>query len=248
VSDQRLEQFELDCYDTADTAFEVPVRAFLRRGGLEHVFDELLRPTMAENSTLVALAVRNRPWPPWGVGARTVSALAIATPVTETTAGITGVLAVPEETTSIALLAGVYRTLLDGLGERGVERVHLVVKEGSSFGERLVAAAGFEPTSNLMLTEDARYWLHDSDLVRHRSALAINDCTVDELVSGEALSGAAFDRCALFLFGVSRALDPWWRELIRAPDIIANTGPGRVAECLPPGGPPKRGADQEAIG
>jgi hypothetical protein len=234
----RLEEFELDCFEAVDAAFEVPVRAFLRRVGLGHHYDELLRPTMEEGSTLVALAVRRRPWPPWGVGARTVSAMAVATAVTDSTAGLAGMLAVPEEATSVGLLAAVHQTLLDGLAERGV-RPHLVVKEGSELGGRIAAAAGFEPTSNLILTEDARYWLHDADIAVHKEALGIEGRSADELIAGEAWEGRAFESTALFLLGVSRALEPWWREEVRAAEVIANTGPGRVAECLPPGGPPK---------
>ena len=242
----RLEEFEVDCFDKQDAAFEVPVRAFLRRSGLGHVYDELLRPTMEEGSTLVALAQRQRPWPPWGVGARTVSAMAIATPVAERTAGLGGVIAADEEATEVGLLAAVYQALLDGLSERGVERVHYVVREGGRFGERLMGAAGFERSSNLILTEEARYWLHDAEIPSHRRALGIEGRDGDELITGDGLDAEAFERTALFLLGVSRALDPWWRESVRAAEVIANTGPGQVAEGLPPGGPPKPGQEGTA--
>ncbi|HEY6550663.1 MAG TPA: hypothetical protein VIY71_05625 [Solirubrobacterales bacterium] len=245
----RLEEFEIDCYEVADTAFEVPVRAFLRRIDLGYVYDELLRPTLEEGSALVALAVRRRPWPPWGIGARTVSAMAIATSVSDATAGLTGVLVAPEEATSIGLLAASHHTLLDGLQARGVEMAHHVIKEGSEFGERLAAAAGFERTSSLILSEDARYWLHAADIARHREALGIDGEDVDRLISGEALDDETLDRVSLYLLGISRAIDPWWREQVRAGEVIANTGPGRVAECLPPGGPPpkKLGQEQELV-
>ncbi|MGB2712156.1 MAG: hypothetical protein WBC33_11650 [Conexibacter sp.] len=246
MSNDRLEEFQLDCYDTPDREFEVPVRAFLRRIGIPHVFDELLRPTMEEGSTLVALAVRQRPWPPWGIGARSVSALALATPVGDTSAGLASVLTVPEEAAAVELQAAVHHTLLEGLVGRGVERVHFVVKEGSPFGERIVAGAGFEPTSNLVLTEEARYWLHEANLSSHRQAIGIDNASADELITGEALDNGAFERAALFLLGVSRALEPWWREDVRSSEIIANTGPGRVAECLPPGGPPRRVTEEAA--
>jgi hypothetical protein len=164
--------------------------------------------------------------------------------VAEGAAGMAGVIAAAEEATEIGLLAAVYQALLDGLAERGVERVHYVVREGGRFGERLVGAAGFERTSNLILTEEARYWLHDAEIATHRRALGIDGRDRDELILGGALDGEAFERTALFLLGTARALEPWWREQLRVAELIANTGPGRVAECLPPGGPPKPGQEQ----
>jgi hypothetical protein len=241
MSETRLDTFELEYHDTLDADLEPPVRAFLRRVGLGHVYDELLRPTMAEGATVVAMAVKRRPWPPWGVGAMTLSAMAIATSVDRRTAGVCAVLAVPEEATAIPLHAATYVTLLEGLADRGVERVHHVVREGSELGHRIGAIAGLEPSPHLILTEHARYWLHDAEIARHRDAIGLSEHGVDELLAGEGLAHGAFDRVALFLLGVSAALAPWWREEVAAGEIIANTGPGRVAECLPPGGPPKHG-------
>ncbi|MEV6778650.1 hypothetical protein [Streptomyces syringium] len=234
-----LEEFELDCVSTVSTSFEVPARAFLRRIGLARLFDELIRPTLDEGSALVAVAQRTRPWPPWGVGARTISALEIALPLAEGTAGLTSVLAAPEESTEIGLLAAVHATLLDGVAERGVERVHLTVREGAVFSERLLRCAGFQRTDSLMLTEHARYWLHDADIEGHRRAIGLDSAGTDELLTGEALEGDRYSRAALFLLGVSRALAPSWHEELTAGEIIANTGPGMVAQCLPPGGVPR---------
>jgi hypothetical protein len=240
----RLEEFEFDCFDAINPSFEVPARAFLRRIGLGHLFDELVRPSLDAGSALVAVAQRRRPWPPWGIGARTFSAIEIALPVGEGTAGLTSVLAVPEEATQIGLLAAVHTTLLQGLSERGVERVHFVVREAAPFSERIVAAAGFTPTSQLLLTESSRYWLYDASVEEHRRALGIQEAGPDDLLTGDALHGEHYDRAALFLLGVSQVLNPSWLELLEAAEIIANTGPGRVAECLPPGGPPRPGGGE----
>ncbi|MGW7297488.1 hypothetical protein [Streptomyces sp. NPDC054829] len=238
MTTNRLEEFELDCVSEVDPSFDVPARAFLRRIGRSRLFDELIRPALDEGSALVAVARRTRPWPPWGIGARTISAMEIAVPRAEGTAGLTSVLAVPEEGTEIGLLAAVHATLLDGLAERGVDRVHLTVREGAAFGEWLAARAGFERSDSLVLTEHSRYWLHDAPIEEHRRAIGIEGADVDDLVTGGALKEDAYASAALYLLGVTQALGPSWDEQLIAGEIIANTGPGMVAACLPPGGPP----------
>ena len=83
--------------------------------------------------------------------------------------------------------------------------------------------------------------MHDAEIARHRDAIGLSEQSVDGLLAGDGFARGTFDRVALFLLAVSTALAPWWREEVAAGEIIANTGPGRVAECLPPGGPPKHG-------
>ncbi|OEJ36538.1 hypothetical protein [Streptomyces agglomeratus] len=238
MTTNRLEEFEFDCVSAVDPSFEVPARAFLRRIGRSRLFDELIRPALDEGSALVAVAQRTRPWPPWGIGARTISAMEIAVPRAEGAAGLTSVLAVPEESTEIGLLSAVHATLLDGLADRGVERVHLTVREGAAFGEWLASGAGFARSDSLVLTEHSRYWLHDATISEHRRAIGLEEANVDDLLTGGALKGDAYTRAVVYLLGVAQALAPSWDEQLTAGEVIANTGPGMVARCLPPGGPP----------
>ncbi|MEU1817002.1 hypothetical protein ABZ543_17665 [Streptomyces roseifaciens] len=136
------------------------------------------------------------------------------------------------------------------------ERVRPTVREGAAFSTWLLGEAGFGRSDSLVLTEHSRYWLHDATIEVHRQAIGLGDAGADELLTGEAFKNGGsggrnstsagddrYARAALFLLGVHRALEPAWREELPAGEVIANTGPGMVAQCLPPGGVPL-GAEQ----
>jgi hypothetical protein len=167
-----------------------------------------------------------------------VSALCFVHPIGDGIAGVANVFAVPEEELSIGLQAAVYREALDQLAARSAHRIHLVTREDTFLAGHVLAGAGFKPTGHPYITEVAKYYLHEADLTAHLVALGIAGCTPLQLLAHE-FPAAALEKTALFLFTLNLSFSAYWRETVRGPELIPNTALARVAECLPPGGPPE---------
>ena len=237
MASNRIEQFRLETLDEPDDKLAPAMRSFFRRLGVGHIYPEVILPTLQDGSSLVTVAIHDRPWPPWGIGAQAVSALAFFHPVSDGHAGLSNVFVVEEEQTSVGLIAAVYREALDQLARRGVERAHFVVRDEAALSMHVLGEAGFQRTSHPFLTEQARYWLYEAELGDHIAALGLQDSSPLELLADQ-FEGAAFDRVALFLMTLNLSFLPYWQDRLRAPEIIPNTGIAANAECLPPGGTP----------
>ena len=237
MTSNKIELFRLETLDEPDDKLAPAMRAFFRRLGVAHVYTEAVRPTLQDGSSLVTVAIRDRPWPPWGIGAQAVSALAFFHPIEDGHAGLGNVFAVDEEQTSIGLIAAVYKEALDQLARRGVEQVHFVAREEASLSMHVLNTAGFQRTSHPFLTEQARYWLYETELGDHVAALGLQDSSPLELLADQ-FKGAAFDRVALFLMTLNLSFLPYWQDRLQSPEIIPNTGIALNAACLPPGGTP----------
>jgi len=233
----RTEQFRFVCLTEHDSKLAIPIQAFFRRIGLPRVFDELVSPGLEEGSGMAVMAMRDRPWPPWGIGAQSVSAFTFIYPIGEGRAGLSNVFALPEEELSIGLLAAVDREGLNVLAEHSTNRIHFVTRDGSHLSARVLAGAGFEETGIPYITNEARYCFHEAELSSHLAALGIADCTPLQLL-GEEFPEAALDRIALYLLTLNASFGGYWRETVRAPEVIPNTAVARVAASAPPGGPP----------
>src|SRR5262249_45960509 len=51
------------------------INQFARRLGAPHLLDEVILPILRQGDSRIFTAVQDRPWPPWGLGARRVLAL-----------------------------------------------------------------------------------------------------------------------------------------------------------------------------
>jgi hypothetical protein len=237
----RTEQFRFVSLTEDDGKSTLALRAFFRRIGLSRVYDEMVAPGLQDGSGLVVMAVRDRPWPPFGIGAQSVSAMCFIYPIGEGRAGLANVFALPEEQLSIGLLAAVYREALDILVERGTKWVHFVTRDDSHFAAHVLQSAGFEQTGIPYITEAARYCFHEVEIAAHLGALGITDTTPLQLLADE-FPESTLERTGLYLLTVNTAFSGFWSETVKAPELIPNMAIARVAASAPPGGPPiKRG-------
>jgi len=236
----RTEQFRFVSVTEEDAKSTLAMRTFFRRIGLSRVYDEMVAPGLQDGSGLAVMAVRDRPWPPFGIGAQSVSAMCFIYPIGEGRAGMANVFALPEEELSIGLLAAVYREALDVLAERGTKWVHFVTREDSNFAAHVLRNAGFEETGIPYITDAARYCFHEAGIAAHLGALGIADSTPLQLLADE-FPESTLERVALYLLMLDRTFSGFWNESVKAPEIIPNMAVARVAACAPPGGPPARG-------
>ncbi|HEX8767318.1 MAG TPA: hypothetical protein VF714_03055, partial [Jatrophihabitans sp.] len=83
--DQLNDVVRIDRVDEMDSHLAVATMSFFRRLGIPHLYSERIAPTLEGGDSQVFLAARDRPWPPWGLGARSIGALCQVHPVGKST-------------------------------------------------------------------------------------------------------------------------------------------------------------------
>jgi hypothetical protein len=234
---KKNELMRMESFEKIDSMLEAPLMAFFRRVGLPHVYWELCVPAVAEGNTCGVTAVKDRAWPPWGIGAHTVHALALASPVTSESAGLSNVFVLEEDVGNIGLIAGVYKEMLDGLVRRGVKEITYIVLEGSVFAGRVLTTIGFKPTEELFLTHGSRYIIYSAEPQAHLQAMGLEKIPVPELLEGN-LDDGSFSAVAQWLAATSLGSLPFWSERPGMPEVIPNTG--GFLRASEPGGTPIR--------
>jgi hypothetical protein len=237
IYSKKNELMRIESFDKIDSNLDAPLRCFFRHIGLPHIYDEFLVPVMADGSAVGIIAVKDRAWPPWGVGAQTIHALSIAAPVTSGAAGLSNIFALEEDLGNVGLLAAVHAELLHSLARRDVKELSYIVLDGSEFSGRLLAKLGFSPTEDLFLSHDSRYNVHSAPLDDHFKAMALHETASPELLDG-VLSDSAFGAVVNLLAATSIGVRAFYSERALSPEILPNTGGFHRASR--PGGAPIR--------
>jgi hypothetical protein len=239
---KKNELIRIESFDKIDATFEAPLRSFFRRIGHHHVYDEHIVPVMADGSAVGIAAVKDRAWPPWGVGAQTIHALTIASPVTSDGAGLSNIFVLEEDVGNIGLVAAVYREMLNSLARRGVKEISYIVLDGSIFAGRVLAGLGFKPTEELFLSHGSRYNVYTCELRAHSEAMTLHQTASPELMDGNLVDGT-FTATVQLMAATSIGSLPFWSERAGLPEILPNTG--GFSRASKPGGAPIRQRPRE---
>jgi len=229
------EAVRIECFDSLRPANKVPLLAFFRRIGLSHVYWEVVDPGLEEGSALTCVAVRNRPWPPWGLGAQEIRALVHGS-ISDAKAGLSNVFALDEDLTNIGLTSAIYKEALEELIRRNVTEVNYTVFEGSEFARRVLMSRGFAKTEDIFLTESARYDVYEADITELLERLGLADTSVSELL-GYKTNEVIFEKNALFHTMMDLSTRPFWYSNSKISEILYHAR-GRVLEPEPSSVPP----------
>jgi len=187
----------IDSFEELDNHATVALHAFFRRMGALHILEERIIPTLNDGVSQIFAAVRDRPWPPWGLGARHISAVCQVHSVDADSFAISPVYVTDEDLTNIALMSAVYKQVLDYLVRTPHTEVNYLVVEGSTFADYVLVSNGFEKTKDVYLTESARYFTYriEADELLHR--LGLDAVSTFDILAGR-VNDAVFERNALF--------------------------------------------------
>ena len=232
---ERNETIRIDCFESLDEKLQVPLMTFFRRLSIPHVYWETIVPTLQEGNAMICAAVRDRPWPPWGLGAQKVHALLLVYPIGERTASLNNIFVADDDLTNIGLQSAVYKEALQHLIRKKKTEVNYVVLEGSIMPDRILASNGFKKTDDLFLTEEARYNLYTASSKDVLKKLGLADVSSPDLLSHE-VDDKVFQRNALFHGMTQMAGMPFWLGRIRRPGLIFNGG--GLFDANPPAGVP----------
>ncbi|MFA1550219.1 hypothetical protein [Actinomadura chokoriensis] len=205
--DTRNDAVHIDQMQDLDTHTAVAVRAFFRRLDVPHLFEERVSPTLEAGDSSLFLAVRDRAWPPWGLEARTVAALCQVHAVSPMGVGVSPVYVADEDATNLGLMAAVYAEMLEELGRGERTEVNYLVIDGSVYASRILRSYGFEPSEDLLVTDDRRYVFHRTDAGALRERLGLDRLSVPELLAHE-IDEETLERHALFFSTLHLASQP----------------------------------------
>lgn len=233
IHSAKNENVRFEFFDKLDHKREAMLGKFFRHIGLPHVYEENILPTMRDGNTLLAVAVSDRSWPPWGLGAQSISALLHVHPIGEAEASLSNVFVADGDLTNIGLMSALFKETLLELVKRGKKEVNYVVVENAVFAERVLTSIGFRRTKDLFLTEHARFYLYRADAANLLEKLQLHDVLTSDLLAHN-IEDPVFERNALFQSMTQLATKAYWSERSLISEIIAHTG--IAVSDSPPGG------------
>ena len=202
--DQLNDVVRIDRVDEMDSHLAVAAMSFFRRLGIPHLYSERIAPTLEGGDSQVFLAARDRPWPPWGLGARSIGALCQVHPVGKSTYALSPVYTAEEDATNVGLIAAVYKETLEELSRTEGAEVSYLVVEGSRFADRLLRSVGFQPSDDLQVTDQAKYRFYRANAGKLAAALGLDKVSVPELLAHK-LEDATLDRLSSYFSGLHLA-------------------------------------------
>ncbi|HST47515.1 hypothetical protein [Jatrophihabitans sp.] len=199
--DQLNDVVRIDRIEEIDSHLGVAMMGFFRRLGISHLYPERIVPTMEGGGSRVYLAARDRPWPPWGLGARAIGALCQVHPVGRNSYAISPVYTADEDATNIGMIAAVYKEALENLSEAQGAEVNYLVVQDSRFADRLLRGVGFSPSDDLQVTDQARYRFYRTEAGKLAKALSLDRISVPELLAHQ-IEDSVLDRLSGYFAGL----------------------------------------------
>jgi hypothetical protein len=212
----RIEIFD-ELSDTAKAA----LHAFFRRAGAPHLMDEVVLPLFCDGDSQIFAAVRDRPWPPWGLGARNIVAVLQTHLVSDGCWGLGPVHVADEDLTNVGLCAALYKEAVETLAVDPGAEVHYLLAEDSRLADLALRRVGFERTEDVFLTEAARYLTHRAPAGELLTSLGLAEADTADVLAG-VLDDDVFERNAAFHSAIylgSRA--EWAVDRVSVPSEMA---------------------------
>jgi hypothetical protein len=219
---------------TADLVgeFRPELAVFLRHLSLGHLLEEVFVPLGATTRTKAAVAFEERPWPPAGVGARALRAVAVAVVSDDGQSLLTPVMLSHQHLTNIGLAAALTKLLFENLADGGVEWVAMFVNERSTVVAGELANLGFEPRQARILTDQTEFTSFAA-----RPSTALDALGLDAVRLGDVLAlnldRAQISRLAAFHLSLAAGVAAHWAGTTQWAEVF----PGFIDwQALPPGG------------
>ncbi|MFF3070010.1 hypothetical protein ACFVSN_30290 [Kitasatospora sp. NPDC057904] len=206
---------------------------FLRRLGLGHLLDEVLAPLTVRARTRIAVAFEERPWPPSGIGARTLRGMAVAVVSDNGQSLLTPAFLSVRDATNVGLAAAMTKFLFEDLAGAGVDWVSLFVNEQSAVVSGELADVGFVPRQARILTGGAEFTAYSAS-----PPAVLKELGLDATRLGDALAlnldRARISRLTGFHLALAAGIAPHWAGDTRWAEVFP--GFDELLMTLPPGG------------
>ena len=199
----------IEIFDELSPLAEAALRSFFRRIGSPHVMDEIVLPLLSEGDSQIFAAVRDRPWPPWGLGARNVVAMMQTHLVADGSWGLSPIYALDEELGNAGLQAALYKEALEFVSVDPNAEIDYLVADGSMMADHMLRETGFEATEDVFLTEAARYFTYRIPVAHLMRQLGLADTDTVDVMAG-LLSPTLYARNAAYHHTIHAASRADW--------------------------------------
>jgi hypothetical protein len=224
----------IDAFEELSPTALAALRTFARRIGAPHYVDEVILPTLQEGDCRIYAAVRDRPWPPWGLGARNIIAMCDIVAIDDESYAISPILSLDEEATNAGLLAALYKEVLEALAASPRAEVNYLVAEGSGLADHVLSSNGFKRHDDVFLTEQARYYTYRTSASALLERLGLTRFETPDLLAHE-LPHDILERNALFHQSISLGARPEYLGTSLRSELIRLVRGGHAGK---PGGVP----------
>ena len=191
------DKIRIDILRDLSAEAEASLLVFLRRMNASHLYRERILPIAKTDDAVLFIAVVDRAWPPWGLGARAVHALCQVHRVGEASFSIGPVLVADEDLTNVGLQAAIYKEVLDYVASEPEGEVGYLLVEGSVLAHRTLTTAGFRRTADFILTEHGRYNAYRANAAQVQAALGMGELSSADFLAYQ-VDHTVFERVSLF--------------------------------------------------
>jgi len=182
---ERNSSTRIDVFEELSPTARAALYQFFRRLGAPHYVDEVLLPTLELGDAQIFCAVRDRPWPPWGLGGRTISAVCESHAVAPESWAVSPVYVSDEDATNVGLIAAVYKEVLQTLAVSKSAEVSYLAVEGSVLGDAVLRGSGFRRDDDVVLTEHARYYTYRAPARELLERLHLEEVSTPDLLASD---------------------------------------------------------------
>jgi hypothetical protein len=195
--DYRNQSTRFDLIEDVNDHEMAALRSFTRRLGAPQLLDEVILPIMRGGDSQLVAAVQDRPWPPWGLGARTITALCQTEAVSDASYAVSPVYVTEQDLTNIGLISALFKEALEQLIVNPRAEICYLVAEGSTLADRVMRANGFKRSEDVFVTWNARYYTYRAPAGEVLHALGLERFSTPDLLAHDQ-PDAWLDRNAVF--------------------------------------------------
>jgi Rps23 Pro-64 3,4-dihydroxylase Tpa1-like proline 4-hydroxylase len=232
--DERNRTVRIDVTEELDDVTTAAIRVFSRRLGAAHLLDEVILPILRQGDSRIFMAVQDRPWPPWGLGARRVLGLCQTHSIADDSFAVSPVYVTDEDLTNVGMISAVFKEAVEQLAANPRAEICYLVAEGSTLVDSILTSTGFQKSPDVFVNWSGRYFTYRSPAANVLSNLGISQLSTPDLLSHD-LEPAILQKNALFHLTLTSGSRAEWATETRISEIISQL---RGAHFSKPGGVP----------
>jgi hypothetical protein len=235
----RNERIRIEVFKQLKPETKAALAKFFRDIGSAHAMREIIEPITCSPNVLFVAAIQDRPWPPRGIGAQIIEALAIAIIGEDHRAFLTPVLVTPQNVINIGLMAALTKKLIKELQQESVKSMRYIARADSALLAHILAEAGFAPCEERVVTENANFIHFAAQPEEVLERLGLTQSRIGELLS-LSLEPIRISALTQYHLGLSAAAQGFWAD--RTDWVFLLPGLIDWVATLPPGGSAERRA------
>lgn len=204
---------------------------FFRAHGHRHLVEEVWEPLLLQSKTIAAVAIDERPWPPKGVGAKSIHGIAHAVLSDDGQAIATPAILHPSDVANLGLAAGLTKFFLEELRDAQVKHFSYFIDPSAKIITTLLNEVGFVAGGAKVVIQGSEFVNFSTSPDNLLGRLDLADMKLGDVLLLRAEPGR-LTKWAAFHFALEAGLRPYWDDRLSWTVVF----PGIIDwVALPPG-------------